>query len=542
MTLAEPRVALDDRVGGLATFDAAGLRDLSDPPEIRSRRGVLQATFTAEPDRVTVAGRTFRSNVYNGLYVPPTLRIRRGDKIRLRVVNRIGPADVAITGPQITNIHFHGMDVTPKPPGDSVFIHIGSQKSFSYRFDIPDDHPQGLHWYHSHLHGFVDPQILSGMSGMLIVDGGIERHYPEFASLRQRVMVLKDINLPGATAPTKTLNGYANPPIRARAGELQIWNVGNLGADGFFDLALDGHEFWVIERDGNFLTKPVRQKNVFLPPGSRAAVVVKARGPGRYRLRSREVFSGPTGLPNPEVRLGTFIVDGPRGALTAEQATLATRLEQPAARPEDITLTAERVRQMPITRKRTFTFSDAPDFSAFYINGKTYDEDRIDTTVRLGDVEEWTIRNISDELHVFHLHQTSFLVTESNGPQLDYLGLRDVINVPYQVDGKPGEVKLIVPFTNPVMVGRFVYHCHLVGHEDAGMMANIEVLPRKKTVAEEAWDRLRRLASLDLSLPWRVTVAVAEEDGAPPDWPFDDASAICRSPAEDRSSQLVVAR
>ena len=131
---------------------------------------------------------------------------------------------------------------------------------------------------------------------------------------------------------------------------------------------------------------------------------------------------------------------------------------------------------MPIARRRTFTFSDAPDFSAFYINGKTYDENRIDTTVRLGHVEEWTIRNAAGELHVFHLHQTSFLVKEVNGVQQDYPGLRDVINVPWQIGDTPGEVKLIIPFLNPLMVGKFVYHCHIVGHEDAGMMQNIEVV------------------------------------------------------------------
>jgi FtsP/CotA-like multicopper oxidase with cupredoxin domain len=537
---ADPRDGADSRAKPVV-LEAHELRDLPNPPEIRSRRGVLRATFVAEPGRVTVAGRTFRSNVYNGLYVPPTLRVRRGDKVRLRVVNRIGPADVAITGPQITNIHFHGMDVTPKPPGDSVFIRIRPQKSFSYRFDIPDNHPRGLHWYHSHLHGSVDPQILSGQSGMLIVDGGIESHYPELASLRRRVMVLKDINLPGASSPTKTLNGFANPPIKARAGELQLWQIGNLGADGFFDLALEGHAFWVLERDGNFLSRPVRQKNLFLPPGARTLVVVRAGAAGRYQLRSRAVFTGPTGLPNPEVRLGTLVVDGPDGALAgggpAQQATaLAARLEQPAARLERITLTAEQVKRMPITRRRTFTFSDAPDFSAFFINGRTYKEDRIDTTVRLGEVEEWTVRNVSGELHVFHLHQTAFLVTESSDPQQDYLGLRDVINVPYQTGGKPGEVKLIVPFINPVMLGTFVYHCHIVGHEDAGMMANIQVLPRR-TAGEAAWDWLRRLASLDLPVPWRSAAASSSESGGPPVFPFDDPNAICRSSFDDQAGR-----
>ena len=167
------------------------------------------------------------------------------------------------------------------------------------------------------------------------------------------------------------------------------------------------------------------------------------------------------------------MVDGPpfRGE------SLARRLERPADNIPSIGLTGEDLRNMPVAKRRTFTFSDAPDFSAFYINGKTYDPNRIDTRVRLGHVEEWTIKNAAGELHVFHLHQTSFLVKEVNGVQQDYPGLRDVINVPWQIGNKPGEVKLLIPFLNPLMVGKFVYHCHIVGHEDAGMMQNIEVVP-----------------------------------------------------------------
>ena len=203
------------------------------------------------------------------------------------------------------------MDVSPQRPGDNVFVNISPGKSFQYRVDIPKDHPQGLHWYHSHLHEFVDPQILSGLSGMLIVDGGIENHYPEFADLRQRVMVLKDINLPGGTAPTRTVNGLSNPPIHSRPGELQIWAIGNLGADSFFDLRLEGHRFWVLERDGNFLRKPVLQDTLFLPPGARTLVVVEAGAPGRYYFQTKDVDTGPTGLPSPRARLGTFVVEGP---------------------------------------------------------------------------------------------------------------------------------------------------------------------------------------------------------------------------------------
>ena len=214
---------------------------------------------------------------------------------------------------------------------------------------------------------------------------------------------------------------------------------------------------------------------------------------------------------------------------------LAERLERPAANIEAIGLTGEELRNMPIARRRTFTFSDAPDFSAFFINHKTYVESRIDTRVRLGHVEEWTIRNAAGELHVFHIHQTSFLVKEVNGVNQDYPGLRDVINVPWQIGSTPGEVKLIIPFLNPLMVGKFVYHCHIVGHEDAGMMQNIEVFRPRSRVAE-LWDRVRELASDQLPELWgsRAVLANAAEPLA---WPPDDA-AICRSPSARERAQI----
>lgn len=505
--------------------------DLPNPPVIRSRNGVLDAVFVAKPGNVTVATDRVTSNVYNDLYIPPTLEVRRGDTMLLRLVNRIGPADVEIQEKQPTNIHFHGMDVSPKQPGDNVFVNISPGRSFQYRVEIPDDHPQGLHWYHSHLHEYVDPQILSGLSGMLIVEGGIESHYPALASVRQRVMVLKDINLPGDGSPTRTINGLKNPPIRSRPGELQIWAIGNLGADSFYNLRLEEHRFWVLERDGNFLRQPIPQSTLFLPPGARTLVVVEAGAPGSYYFQTQDVDTGPTGLPSPKARLGTFVVAGP----PVTGSPRADVLEKPAADIPSIGLTGEELRTMPIAERRTFTFSDAPDFSAFYINGLTYDENRIDTKVRLGHVEEWTIKNTSGELHVFHLHQTSFLVKEVNGVQQDYPGLRDVINVPWQIGNTPGEVKLIIPFLNPLMVGKFVYHCHIVGHEDAGMMQNIQVLPPRSPMAD-AWDAIRELSGNRLPNLWAEPAAEIATAAAQ-DWPFDEAS-ICRAPSARRAAAL----
>jgi FtsP/CotA-like multicopper oxidase with cupredoxin domain len=125
-----------------------------------------------------------------------------------------------------------------------------------------------------------------------------------------------------------------------------------------------------------------------------------------------------------------------------------------------------------ITGRRTIVFSETADGDTLFVDGRTFDPSRTDTRVTLGAIEEWTIRNESGELHDFHIHQTHFQVTEVNGVRQRFDGYQDIVNVPVH-----GAVKVIIPFTDPVIVGRFVYHCHLLSHEDKGMMATIEVMP-----------------------------------------------------------------
>ncbi|MGH8590034.1 MAG: multicopper oxidase domain-containing protein, partial [Gammaproteobacteria bacterium] len=143
------------------------------------------------------------------------------------------------------------------------------------------------------------------------------------------------------------------------------------------------------------------------------------------------------------------------------------------------------LRRAPIARNRVITFANADNSTnpaeQFTINGKFYNHHRIDTTVELGSVERWTIRNTADELHVFHIHQTDFQVVAINGKRRRFTGYQDTVNLPFarRKNGRlvPGEVTVIIPFTKPIMVGQFVYHCHIVQHADQGMMANIQVVP-----------------------------------------------------------------
>jgi suppressor of ftsI len=507
-------VDAEERVAPLPAVVSASGPPIPEPPSMTPVDGVLDFTLTAKPARVEVAGRTLISNVYNGLYIPPVLRLRRGDELRLKFVNEIGPSDMEIKQREVSNVHYHGMAIPPVQPADDVYMlvppaggiatsgehadHGGSDEdeehaahlagadikptnTYNYRWTVPADHATGLFWYHPHPHGISEAQVLSGMSGLLVIEDLIGRRYPELQDLKRRTLILKDAELPGADEndpKTKTINGVLGGVMAATPGSFEIWEIGNLGADAYFDLALDGHRFWLIEQDGNALPRPVEIDHVFLPPASRARVIVEVGVTGLYALRSLAVDTGTAGDPNPEVVLATVNVIGVPETGTPER--IRARLSQQAADMQPDTGRAERIAALPVTRSRTITYTESADGETFFINGREFDINRIDVDVTLGDVEEWTIVNDTDERHTFHIHQLDFLVQSVGDNPLEMTGMRDNVDVPFR-DPKtrvPGMVKVKVPFTNPLIVGKFPFHCHILEHEDGGMMANVRVRPR----------------------------------------------------------------
>ena len=391
--------------------------------------------------------------------MPPLWRLRAGDILTVSLHNQLS---------QETNLHFHGLNVSPLNNGDNVFLHIAPNEKYTYQIKIPEKHI-GLFWYHPHMHGDVDRQIIGGMSGGIVVEGS-ERLYPFLKGLTERVLLLKHHPIGRADyEELVTVNGIVTPTIPIRPGEAQFWQIGNIGADRFLRLKIDGMPFYLIGRDGYFVPRPIRIEEVLLGPGQRFSAIVVGGQAGRHAFKLVPFKFDERQPALPEVNLGTVMSNGPAADVTAAEAKVSIQqVNEP--------LYVDMVRSSPIAQKRTFTFSVNPEKTAFSINDQVFDENRTDITVKLGDTEEWTILNKDTQYHDFHIHQTGFLVTEVNETATDFDGLRDTFSVPPLRDGKPGEAKLITPFTNPEIVGRFVFHCHVVKHEDKGMMMTVEVV------------------------------------------------------------------
>jgi suppressor of ftsI len=426
---------------------------------LTSHDGELHVDLVAAPATYAIGEHTFQGMLYNGRYMPEVWRLRTGDILTVTLHNHLSEA---------TNLHFHGLNVSPLKNGDNVFLHIAPNERFTYQIKIPEKHI-GLFWYHPHMHGDVDRQIIGGMSGGIVVAGS-DRLYPFVKDITERVILLKHHPVGRADyEELVTVNGTVTPTIPIRPGEAQFWQIGNIGADRFLRLKIDGMPFYLIGRDGYFLPRPIKMEEVLLGPGQRFSAIVVGGQTGRHVFQSVAFKFDERQPPLPEVNLGTVVSDGPPADIAATEAKVSTQHVN-GSRYVDM------VRSSPITQRRTFAFSVNPQKTAFFINDQIFDENRTDVTVKLGDTEEWIILNKDSQYHDFHIHQTGFLVTEVNGAAVDFDGLRDTFSVPPQQNGKPGEAKLIIPFTNPEIVGRFVFHCHVAKHEDKGMMMTVEVV------------------------------------------------------------------
>jgi FtsP/CotA-like multicopper oxidase with cupredoxin domain len=371
--------------------------------------------------------------------------------------------------PQRTNVHFHGLAVSPMGHGDDAMHMIGPGESWDFVIPIPADHPPGVYWFHTHGHDFAERQLMGGLSGTIVIEG-FQDEIPATRSVTEHLFALKEFSpdkngrLNKVPKPQfgviKSIQGQVNPRIDIRPGETQLWRFSDQSANSYFRLRLGGHRFTIVGRDARPLLHPETASEFILGPAERADVLVTAGASGQYPLIAESAWTGPIGDRFPEQQLADM--------------TVAPDPSRPPPAPlGPLTVNAPDQRPVPgshIDARRLVSFSEDPVTGLFFINHQTFDPERIDVRVPLGSIEEWTIRNASEELHTFHIHQLPFQIVSTNGRPMPFDGLRDTVDVPIH-----GEVVIRLAFTNPLIVGRFMFHCHILEHEDKGMMAQIEV-------------------------------------------------------------------
>lgn len=438
---------------------------LKEPPMLRSRNGVLKVDLDAKEAVTGLGGRNVRSSgMYNALMPGPTLVVRPGD--RLQITSRNG-----LTQP--TNLHTHGLHVSPKGNGDNVFVNSPPGATYVNQYDIPDDHIPGLYWYHPHRHMYTDPQVTSGMAGAIVVEGKVDA-LPQIARARTRTMIFQQfqVNPDGAVvdagqasnAPLTTyVNGQFRPVIAMRPGETQRWRMANMTADNFLRIPIPaGLDAWLLATDGTPVNRLSGVQSMLLAPGARRTILVRARTTGDVALRSADF--GTDFQAAVATDLATVRIEGERAA---DQGLPAKVYDMPDLRDERV------------AARRTLRFSEGLTPGGdplFFINGKMFDQwgKRDLATMKLNTVEEWTLTNASFEYHPFHIHIQPFQVISVNGVPVKGVDYRDVISIPPAVSGVPGRVVIRQKYTD--FTGRFVVHCHILFHEDNGLMAPVSVV------------------------------------------------------------------
>jgi FtsP/CotA-like multicopper oxidase with cupredoxin domain len=494
------------------------------PPMRFSKGGTLKTSLRMAKGAATINGRTYTAaETYEGTYPGPTLVLCRGDKVTVDLTNGLD---------EPTNLHVHGLHVSPSDDHDNIFLHIPPGGSQTYHYTLPADHDPGAFWYHPHLHEHVAPQIFAGLSGAIIVQGGLD---DELAGVPQRTMMIQSTELcdagPGPGGPPDAIghsvpfaltamsasdpessgsepcdvpgqvilnkltnerytpllvNGTIDPTVKIRPGEIQRWRIFNANNNRIVVLSLEGQAFQVLAMDGNTLPRAQAARVLRIGPGSRREVLVRGGPPDSYRMTALPFAQFPTGGridptskgggPTPNQTVLTVVSSG----RPAHQRFPRRRL----ASPEDL-------RGAHVDRRRTICFAEAnpadpaagdsvspckspPDdkfgpVTAFKINGRVFDENAVDISMKLDSVEEWTLINSNTEWHTFHIHVNPFQVISIDGRRVGFVEYKDNVEM-------PPNSRIVIRMRPKDFTGKFVIHCHVTNHEDRGMMAPVEVV------------------------------------------------------------------
>lgn len=456
----------------LAAGIGAGLafRGRSSAYEPQGSAGLVQVDLEATAGLVPFAGRQAYQYAYNNQVPGPLIEARPGGTLRVRFTNSL---------PEPTNLHFHGLHVSPSGTADNGFVMVGPGEQFQYELPIPANHPAGTFWVHPHMHGSAARQVWRGLAAPIIIRRDLDA-IPEIQAAREVILVLQDVTLnAGGLAVEPNLmqqmfgregsliaaSGATNPSISIQKDGWIRLRLVNASCSRFYRLQLEEHDLYQIASDGGALPASLGSSELLLAPGQRADVLIQgSRPPGSYRLLN---------LPYNRGAMGVGMMGG-MGSLNGAATTIATFVYEGQS-DQVVPLPQILIPFTPLPApvvSRSFVLGQAMGMgmmggaTGFTINGRTFDATRIDTRVRLGDIEDWEFVNPMGMDHPMHIHTNPFQVVQRDGAV--EAAWRDVVLVP-----AGGATRIRTAFLD--FTGKAFYHCHILDHEDLGMMGVFEV-------------------------------------------------------------------
>ncbi len=408
----------------------------------------VDVTLEARPATVQVEGQTVELLTYSGAFPGPLLRAREGDRLRVWLVNRLD---------EPTNLHFHGLHVSPAGNSDNIFVEVPPGEAFLYELTVPAGYG-GTFWYHPHRHHHLARQLWRGLAGPLIIDPATAPP-PWLAAADEQVVVIKDLSVVdgrpaphttgdwarGKTGPLLCANGMIRPVIAAGSTFVRLRLINACNARILRLARDDGAPCRLIAHEGHLLEAPREVTELVVTPAQRIDLLLDLEPGVPVQLMAKPYNSGARRDPSaPEELLTLVAVAGLVAMPVAGRLAEVERLE-----PEAVAV------------RRSFRMAMA----FLTADGHGHMEP---IRARLGDLECWEIRNVDTQDHVFHLHTWPFQVWRRDGVEPPYRAWRDTINL------EPGErVEILIPFRD--FAGKSVFHCHIAEHGDAGMMGVVEV-------------------------------------------------------------------
>ena len=453
------------------------LADLIRLPNGSTAPATFEGTLVAERvGKTLLAGRPTEFWTYNGMVPGPMIEVFEGDTVRIRLENRLS---------QETTVHWHGLPVPPSQDGNPMDP-IAPGASRTYEFTLPVG-SAGTYWYHPHTHEHTAEQVFRGMAGLFVVRS---RTDPLPAGIEEKLLVVSDLRLASdGSIPANTamdwqngregnyvlVNGQYQPALGINPGQSQRWRILNATNARYLRLALDQHTFTLIGTDGGLLGAPVPGlSEILLAPAQRVEVIVTA---GLAAGASAALLN----LPYERGAMGMGM--GMMGSGSSTLPLLTVNYSRSAALPVAMPTVLRPIAPLgaPTAYKHLVLSSGmgmgmgmtgAGGMMQFLIDGKSFDPARVDLTSRVNAVEQWTIENRSNMDHPFHLHGTQFQVisrTRGGATILEpTLAWRDVVNV--------AAFESVTFRVVQSQLGRRMYHCHILEHEDQGMMGMLDVV------------------------------------------------------------------